>query len=124
MREFDPFYSSQAVTQPERVDLYWLKVPHFIRFSCGCLKSLVSRKLQLWREFTESLQPKPEIPVFEETIAGDRFAHQLAARSNGRFQMQTDASLVSRLSLLMPQSGVSNFVLAYAAEQRDGPRST
>jgi hypothetical protein len=28
--------------------------------------------------------------------------------------MQTDASLVSRLSLLMPQSGVSNFVLAYA----------
>ena len=47
---------------------------------------------------------------------------ELAARSNGRFQMQTDASLVSRFSLLMPQNGVSNFVLAYAAEQRDGPR--
>src|SRR6476620_7824744 len=47
-------------TQPKRVASYWLKVPHFIGFSCGYPKSLVSRNPQLWREFAESLQPKPQ----------------------------------------------------------------
>jgi hypothetical protein len=60
MSEFDPSQGSQPVTQPERVSPYWLKVPHIIGFSRNCPKSLVSGNRQPWREFAESLQPKPQ----------------------------------------------------------------
>jgi hypothetical protein len=60
IRRFDPSRPSQPVAQPERVGPYWLKVPHFMGFSCGFQKSLVSSKRQPGREFAESLQPKPQ----------------------------------------------------------------
>jgi hypothetical protein len=60
IRRFDPSRPSHALAQPERVALFWLKIPHFIGFSCDFPKSLVSRKRQPKREFTQSLQPKPQ----------------------------------------------------------------
>ena len=55
-----PAWSASAVTQLRECSHNRLKVPHFIGFSRRCPKSLVSENRQPWREFTESLQPKPQ----------------------------------------------------------------
>jgi hypothetical protein len=45
MREFDPFYSSQAVIQLKGVALYWPKVPRFLGLLYDCPKSLMTSRI-------------------------------------------------------------------------------
>jgi len=75
MREFDPSRLSQAVTQPERVGTFPLKLPCILGVSCVCPKSLDSQKTAtLPRISRKSPAQTAEIPVFGETIGGDWFA--------------------------------------------------
>ena len=60
MRRFESSRPSQPLAQPEGVGAHPSKLPHFIGFLCVCPKSPAPQKWQPWREFAESLQPKPQ----------------------------------------------------------------
>ena len=70
-----PAPASHSLNQREWTRI-WQKAPQFLGFSCGCLEvSGLSNTATLARIRRKSPARTAEIPVFVETIGGDRFDH-------------------------------------------------